>query len=130
MALEDVFRIYELRDIYSAAENQLVKALLPENSAQGRVETRGPKLKQLFSRTTSRRLKGHVLCVSPRRRSNISVLKSRRGKHCEGMEGVIGEWGGCVPRRLKRTSDDASLPPSTLALSEPRCGTEHYEIAG
>lgn len=111
MALEDVL-IDELRDIYSA-ENQLVKALpkLARGAKHG-------ELKQLF-KDHLEETKGHVLRL---REAFEHIGKKPTGKHCEGMEGVIGEGAEQLEQDLEDASFDAGLVGAALR-------TEHYEIA-
>lgn len=112
MALEDVL-IDELRDIYSA-ENQLVKALpkLARGAKHG-------ELKQLF-KDHLEETKGHVLRL---REAFEHIGKKPTGKHCEGMEGVIGEGAEALEEDLDDASFDSGLIGAALR-------TEHYEIAG
>lgn len=112
MALEDVL-IDELRDIYSA-ENQLVKAL--PKLAKGAKHT---ELKQLF-KDHLEETKGHVLRL---REAFEHIGKKPTGKHCEGMEGVIGEGAEALEEDLDDASFDSGLVGAALR-------TEHYEIAG
>lgn len=112
MALQDVL-IDELRDIYSA-ENQLVKAL--PKLAKG---AKNPELKQLF-KDHLEETKGHVL----RLREVFELLgKKPTGKHCEGMEGLIGEGEEALEQDMEDASFDSGLIGAGLR-------TEHYEIAG
>ena len=112
MALQDVL-IDELRDMYSA-ENQLVKAL--PKLARG---ARNGELKQLFKEHLEE-TKGQVL----RLREVFEHLgKKPTGKHCEGMEGVIGEGA----EQLEQDLDDASFDSGIVGAA---LRTEHYEIAG
>src|ERR1700761_1222108 len=112
MALEDVL-IDELRDIYSA-ENQLVKAL--PKLAKG---AKHAELKQLF-KDHLEETKGHVLRL---REAFEHIGKKPTGKHCEGMEGVIGEGAEALEEDLDDASFDSGLVGAALR-------TEHYEIAG
>ena len=112
MALEDVL-IDELRDIYSA-ENQLVKAL--PKLAKG---AKHRELKQLF-KDHLEETKGHVLRL---REVFEHIGKKPTGKHCEGMEGVIGEGA----EQLEEDLDDASFDSGLIGAA---LRTEHYEIAG
>ncbi len=112
MALEDVL-IDELRDMYSA-ENQLVKAL--PKLARG---AKNPELKQLF-KDHLEETKGQVLRL---REVFEHIGKKPTGKHCEGMEGVIGEGAEALEEDLDDASFDSGLIGAALR-------TEHYEIAG
>lgn len=112
MALEDVL-IDELRDMYSA-ENQLVKAL--PKLARG---AKNPELKQLF-KDHLEETKGQVLRL---REVFEHIGKKPTGKHCEGMEGVIGEGEEALEEDLDDASFDSGLIGAALR-------TEHYEIAG
>jgi ferritin-like metal-binding protein YciE len=112
MALEDVL-IDELRDIYSA-ENQLVKAL--PKLARG---AKHADLKQLF-KDHLEETKGHVLRL---REAFEHIGKKPTGKHCGGMEGVIGEGAEALEEDLDDASFDSGLIGAALR-------TEHYEIAG
>ena len=112
MALEDVL-IDELRDIYSA-ENQLVKAL--PKLAKG---AKHSELKQLF-KDHLEETKGQVLRL---REVFEHIGKKPTGKHCEGMEGVIGEGAEALEEDLDDASFDSGLIGAGLR-------TEHYEIAG
>ncbi|HEY4008599.1 MAG TPA: DUF892 family protein [Acidobacteriaceae bacterium] len=112
MALEDVL-IDELRDMYSA-ENQLVKAL--PKLARG---AKNGELKQLF-KDHLEETKGQVLRL---REVFEHIGKKPTGKHCEGMEGVIGEG----EEALEEDMDDASFDSGLIGAA---LRTEHYEIAG
>jgi ferritin-like metal-binding protein YciE len=112
MALQDVL-IDELRDMYSA-ENQLVKAL--PKLAKG---AKSGELKQLFKQHLEE-TKGHVLRL---REAFEHIGKKPTGKHCEGMEGVIGEGA----EQLEEDLDDASFDSGLIGAA---LRTEHYEIAG
>ena len=112
MALQDVL-IDELRDMYSA-ENQLVKAL--PKLAKG---AKNGELKQLF-KDHLEETKGHVLRL---REAVEHIGKKPTGKHCEGMEGVIGEGA----EQLEEDLDDASFDSGLIGAA---LRTEHYEIAG
>lgn len=112
MALQDVL-VDELRDIYSA-ENQLIKAL--PKLAKG---AKNAELKQLF-KDHLEETKGHVL----RLREVFELLgKKPTGKHCEGMEGLIGEGEEALEQDMEDASFDSGLIGAGLR-------TEHYEIAG
>src|ERR1700761_2010367 len=112
MALIDVL-IDELRDMYSA-ENQLVKAL--PKLAKG---ANDPELKQGF-KDHLEETKAQVL----RLREVFEILgKKPTGKHCEGMEGVIGEGEEALEEDAEGASFDSGLIGAALR-------TEHYEIAG
>ena len=112
MALQDVL-IDELRDMYSA-ENQLVKAL--PKLAKG---AKNGELKQLF-KDHLEETKGHVIRL---REAFEHIGKKATGKHCEGMEGVIGEGA----EQLEEDLDDASFDSGLIGAA---LRTEHYEIAG
>lgn len=112
MALQDVL-IDELRDMYSA-ENQLVKAL--PKLAKG---AKNEELKQLF-KDHLEETKGQVLRL---REVFEHIGKKPTGKHCEGMEGVIGEGA----EQLEEDLDDASFDSGLIGAA---LRTEHYEIAG
>ncbi len=112
MALEDVL-IDELRDMYSA-ENQLVKAL--PKLARG---AKNAELKQLF-KDHLEETKGQVLRL---REAFEHIGKKATGKHCEGMEGIVGEGAEALEEDLDDASFDSGLIGAALR-------TEHYEIAG
>src|ERR1700753_1782089 len=112
MALMDVL-IDELRDLYSA-ENQLVKAI--PKLAKG---AKDPELKEGFKKHLEE-TKGQVL----RLREVFELIgKKPTGKHCGGMEGVIGEGA----EALEEDADDASFDSGLIGAA---LRTEHYEIAG
>lgn len=112
MALIDVL-IDELRDLYSA-ENQLVKAL-PKLAKGAKDATLKAGFKKHLEET-----KGQVL----RLREVFEHLgKKPTGKHCGGMEGVIGEGSEALEEDLDDASFDSGLIGAALR-------TEHYEIAG
>jgi ferritin-like metal-binding protein YciE len=112
MALLDVL-IDELRDMYSA-ENQLVKAL-PKLAKGAKDATLKAGFKKHLEET-----KGQVLRL---REVFEHIGKKPTGKHCGGMEGVIGEG----EEALEEDADDASFDSGLIGAA---LRTEHYEIAG
>ena len=111
MTLRDVF-IEELRDVYDA-ERQLIKAL----PAMARAATLAA-LRRAFE-THLRETKAQAT----RAEKVFKMLGERvRGKHCEGMAGIIKEGKAMLEEDL----DGATLDAALIAAAQR---VEHYEIA-
>src|SRR5215510_5347433 len=103
--------IDELRDMYDA-EKQLVKALpkLADNASDA-------ALQQAFS-SHLRETEGHVTRLE---RVFESLDEKPRGKHCDGIAGIIDEGKSIMGEDFDDTTMDACL----IAAGQR---AEHYEI--
>src|SRR4051794_28136604 len=109
--LHDAF-LDELRDVYDA-EKQLIKAL--PRLAQAATS---PILRDAFE-SHLEETRGHVERVE----QVLEGLGEKvRGKHCDGMEGIIEE-GASV---MEQDFDDATMDACLIAAGQR---TEHYEMA-
>jgi ferritin-like metal-binding protein YciE len=109
--LHDAF-IDELRDAYDA-EKQLVKALPKLAKAAS-----SPELRSAFE-THLEETKGHVAHLE---QVFASIEEKVRGKHCDGMAGIIEE-GKSV---LEEDFDEATMDACLIASAQR---AEHYEMA-
>ena len=111
MTLHDAF-LDELRDSYDA-EKQLIKAL-PKMAKAAENDT----LRTAFE-THLRETQGHA-----RKLEQVfqSLGEKARGKHCDGMEGIIEEGKSILEEDLEGTALDACL----IAAAQR---AEHYEMA-
>jgi ferritin-like metal-binding protein YciE len=109
--LHDAF-IDELRDAYDA-EKQLVKALPKLAKAAS-----SPELRSAFE-THLQETKGHVAHLE---QVFASIDEKVRGKHCDGMAGIIEE-GKSV---LEEDFDEATMDACLIASAQR---AEHYEMA-
>jgi ferritin-like metal-binding protein YciE len=109
--LHDAF-IDELRDAYDA-EKQLVKALpkLAKNATN-------PKLKQAFE-SHLEETRGHVELLE---QVFESLEEKSRGKHCDGIAGIIEEGSNVMGEDFDEDTMDACL----IAAGQR---AEHYEMA-
>ncbi len=109
--LHDAF-IDELRDSYDA-EKQLTKALSKLAKASS-----NPKLRQAFE-SHLKETEGHV-----ERLEQVfeSIDEKARGKHCDGIAGIIEEGKSIMEEDLDDTTMDACL----IAAGQR---AEHYEMA-
>jgi ferritin-like metal-binding protein YciE len=109
--LHDAF-IDELRDSYDA-EKQLTKALTKLAKASS-----SPKLRQAFE-SHLKETEGHV-----ERLEQVfeSIDEKVRGKHCDGIAGIIEEGKSIMEEDLDDTTMDACL----IAAGQR---AEHYEMA-
>jgi ferritin-like metal-binding protein YciE len=109
--LHDAF-IDELRDSYDA-EKQLVKALAKLAKAAS-----SPKLRDAFE-SHLEETEGHV-----RRLEQVfeSLDEKARGKHCDGIAGIIEEGKSIMDEDFDETTMDACL----IAAGQR---AEHYEMA-
>jgi len=109
--LHDAF-IDELRDTYDA-EKQLTKALPKLAKASS-----SPELQELFE-THLEETKGHI-----ERLEQVfeSLDEKARGKHCEGIAGIIEEGRSIMGEDFDETTMDACL----IAAGQR---AEHYEMA-
>jgi ferritin-like metal-binding protein YciE len=102
----------ELRDTYDA-EKQLTKALPKMAKAASSPELRAAFEKHLTeTRTHVERLEAVF----------ASIDEKARGKHCDGMAGIIDEGKA----KMKEDLDDATMDASLIAAGQR---VEHYEIA-
>jgi len=109
--LHDAF-IDELRDVYNA-EHQLVKALPKMAKAASTRELRAAFNAHL------KETKGQI----KRLEEAFESLEERpRGKHCEGMAGIIKEGESVMKDGFERQAMDAALIASAQRV-------EHYELA-
>jgi ferritin-like metal-binding protein YciE len=109
--LHDAF-IDELRDAYDA-EKQLTKALPKLAKAAS-----DPKLRQAFE-THLRETEGHV----HRLEQVFEALGEKvKGKHCDGIAGIVEEGKSIMGEDFEGTTMDACL----IAAGQR---TEHYEMA-
>jgi ferritin-like metal-binding protein YciE len=109
--LHDAF-IDELRDSYDA-EKQLTKALTKLAKASS-----SPKLRQAFE-SHLKETEGHI-----ERLEQVfeSIDEKVRGKHCDGIAGIIEEGKSIMEEELDDTTMDACL----IAAGQR---AEHYEMA-
>ncbi len=109
--LHDVF-LDELRDSYDA-EHQLVKTL-PKLAAAAH----SPDLRAAFE-SHLEETQGHVAALE----EVFSTLnETPRGKHCDGMAGIIAEGDAIIKNGFDDTATDAGL----IAAAQR---AEHYEMA-
>src|SRR6185312_5624752 len=109
--LHDAF-LDELRDSYDA-EKQLIKALPKLAKA-----ATSPQLKTAFE-THLEETKGHVDKLE---RVFESLDEKVRGKHCDGIEGIIDEGKSIMDEEF----DDATMDACLIAAGQR---AEHYEMA-
>jgi ferritin-like metal-binding protein YciE len=109
--LHDAF-IDELRDTFDA-EKQLTKALPKLAKSAG-----NPKLRQAFE-THLKETQGQIERLE---RVFASLDEKARGKHCDGMAGIIEEGKSKMEEDLDDTTMDACL----IAAAQR---AEHYEMA-
>jgi len=109
--LHDAF-LDELRDAYDA-EKQLTKALPKLAKAAS-----DPKLRQAFE-THLRETEGHVQRLE---RVFESLDEKAKGKHCDGIAGIIEEGKSTMGEDFEGTTMDACL----IAAGQR---AEHYEMA-
>jgi ferritin-like metal-binding protein YciE len=109
--LHDAF-IDELRDAYDA-EKQLTRALPKMAKA-----ATSPKLRTAFTDHLEE-TRGHVDRLE---QAFVSLDEKVRGKHCDGIEGIIEEGKSVMEEDLDETTMDACL----IAAGQR---AEHYEIA-
>ena len=109
--LHDAF-IDELRDSYDA-ERQLVKALPKLAKA-----ATDPKLKNAFE-SHLEETRGHVELLE---QVFENLSEKPRGKHCDGIAGIIDEGKDI----LSESFDTATMDASLIAAAQR---AEHYEIA-
>jgi len=109
--LHDAF-LDELRDAYDA-EKQLTKALPKLAKAAS-----DPKLRQAFE-THLRETEGHVQRLE---RVFETLDEKVRGKHCDGIAGIIEEGKSVMDEDFEGTTMDACL----IAAGQR---AEHYEMA-
>jgi ferritin-like metal-binding protein YciE len=102
----------ELRDAYDA-EKQLIKALPKMAKAAS-----SPKLRKAFE-DHLKETQGHVARLE---QAFASLDEKVRGKHCDGIEGIIEE-GGSV---MEEDFDDATMDACLIAAGQR---AEHYEMA-
>ena len=115
MELDTLEQLYvdELKDLWSA-ENQIVKALPKLIKA-----ARSKALKQAFRRHLAQS-REHIRRLN---RITRALGVSPRGKHCGGMEGLIGEGADLIKERPEPDVLDAGLITAAQHV-------EHYEMAG
>ena len=109
--LHDAF-LDELRDSYDA-EKQLIKALPKLAKA-----ATSPQLKTAFE-THLEETKGHVDKLE---RVFETLDERARGKHCDGIEGIIDEGKSIMDEEF----DDATMDALLIAAGQR---AEHYEMA-
>jgi ferritin-like metal-binding protein YciE len=109
--LHDAF-LNELRDIYDA-EKQLTKALPKMAKAAASAVLRDAFQSHLEE------TRGHVERIE---QVMESLGEKARGKHCDGMEGIIDEGRSIMGEDF----DDAAMDASLIAAGQR---VEHYEIA-
>ena len=109
--LHDAF-IQELKDVYDA-ERQLTRALPKMARAAS-----SDDLRDAFE-THLRETEGQV---SRLEKVFQAIDESVKGKHCEGMAGILEEGKGV----MEEDFDDASMDASLIASAQR---VEHYEIA-
>src|SRR5678815_1243846 len=109
--LHDAF-IDELRDSYDA-EKQLTKAL----SKLGKAAT-NPKLRQAFE-THLQETQGQIERLE---QVFASLGEKVRGKHCDGIAGIIEEGKSVMEEEF----DDATMDACLIAAGQR---AEHYEMA-
>jgi ferritin-like metal-binding protein YciE len=110
--LHDAF-IDELKDMYDA-EKQLTKALPKLAKA-----STNPKLRQAFE-SHLQETQGHVERLE---RVFESIDEKPKGKHCDGIAGIIEEGKSVMEEDFDEVTMDACLIASGQRA-------EHYEIAG
>jgi ferritin-like metal-binding protein YciE len=109
--LQDAF-LDELRDAYDA-EKQLTKALPKMAKAAS-----SPKLRAAFE-SHLEETRGHVTRLED---VFASLDEKVRGKHCDGIEGIIEEGKGV----MEEDFDDATMDACLIAGGQR---AEHYEMA-
>ena len=109
--LHDAF-IDELRDAYDA-EKQLTKALPKMAKAAS-----SPQLRKAFE-SHLKETQGHVGRLE---KAFASLDEKARGKHCDGIEGIIEEGQSVMEEDFDETTMDACL----IATGQR---AEHYEMA-
>lgn len=109
--LHDAF-IDELRDAYDA-EKQLIKALPKMVQA-----ARSSELRAAF-RAHLKETKGQVRRLEE---AFASIDERPRGKHCEGMAGILKEGKSVMGEDFEKNAMDAALIASAQRV-------EHYEMA-
>jgi ferritin-like metal-binding protein YciE len=109
--MHDAF-LNELRDIYDC-EKQLVK-VLPKLSKQAS----SAELKKAFE-THLHETENHVTRLE---RAFESLGEKAKGKHCDGIAGIIDE-GGAV---MKEDFDEATMDACLIGAGQR---AEHYEMA-
>jgi ferritin-like metal-binding protein YciE len=109
--LHDAF-VDELRDTYDA-ERQLTKALAKLAKAAS-----SPRLREAFEAHLEE-TQGHVQRLE---QVFASLDEKARGKHCEGIAGIIDEGKSIIEGDLDETVKDACL----IAAAQR---SEHYEMA-
>jgi ferritin-like metal-binding protein YciE len=109
--LHDAF-IDELRDVYDA-EKQITKALPKMIKA-----TSAPELRSAFEA----HLKETQMQVQRLEQAFESLDERARGKHCDGMAGIIDEG----KKILEEDFDEATMDACLIAAAQR---VEHYEIA-
>lgn len=109
--LHDAF-IDELRDAYDA-EKQLIKALPKMAKAAS-----SPELRTAFEKHLGE-TRGHVERLE---RAFASLDEKVRGKHCDGIEGIIEEGKSVMEEEF----DDATMDACLIAGGQR---AEHYEMA-
>jgi ferritin-like metal-binding protein YciE len=102
----------ELRDAYDA-EKQLIKALPKMAKAAS-----SPKLRKAFE-DHLKETRGHVGRLE---QAFASLDEKVRGKHCDGIEGIIEEGGSVMDEDF----DDATMDACLIAAGQR---AEHYEMA-
>src|SRR3954447_11540520 len=109
--LHDAF-VDELRDVYDA-EKQILKALPKMAKAADSDELRTAFEEHL------QETRGHV----ERLEQVFETLEEKvRGKHCDGMEGIIEEGKAA----MQEDFDDATMDAALIASAQR---VEHYEMA-
>ncbi len=109
--LHDAF-IDELRDVYDA-EKQITKALPKMAKAAS-----SPELRAAFEEHLEQ-TRGHIERLEE---AFASIEEKVRGKHCDGVAGIIEE-GKAV---MEEDFDDSTMDASLVAAAQR---VEHYEIA-
>ena len=109
--LHDAF-LDELRDAYDA-EKQLTKALPKMAKAAS-----SPKLRQAFE-SHLEETRGHITRLEE---VFASLDEKVRGKHCDGIEGIIEEGKAVMDEEF----DDATMDACLIAGGQR---AEHYEMA-
>ncbi len=109
--LHDAF-LDELRDAYDA-EKQLTKALPKMAKAAS-----SPKLRQAFE-SHLEETRGHITRLEE---VFASLDEKVRGKHCDGIEGIIEEGQAVMDEEF----DDATMDACLIAGGQR---AEHYEMA-
>jgi ferritin-like metal-binding protein YciE len=109
--LHDVF-IDELRDVYDA-EKQITKALPKMAKAAS-----SPELRAAFEEHLEQ-TRGHIERLEE---AFASIEEKVRGKHCDGMAGIIEEGKSVMGEDFDDSTMDASLIGAAQRV-------EHYEMA-